>query len=418
MEILLITSYYPHNFGDTAFIKPEAPFLSNAFKKVHVFCRAHDALRYKNIEMPLNYNLISHKISSSKKYFTASNLSLLFYFFFFKEVFILWKERKINKATLKKAMYYIYHSKQEAIFLNQYISQNPEIKIIYTYWFDIGAMACIIYKKYYNKRMICITRAHGWDLYEFQQEDNYQPYKKWMDKHIDRVFFVSKAGYDYYLRLFAGPLKNKYILARLGIENPYTLQDTANLGTVNGWLNIVSCSFIIPLKRINLIILALSKITDISIKWVHIGNGTERNELENMAKNLLENKVNIIYNFLGNLDNDSVKKYYYENYFDCFLSTTETEGLPVSMMEALSFGIPIIASNVGGVPEIVNNDTGILLDPNNCVEELINALHRFAVMTSAETEALRKSCRKYWENNYMAETQYSQFIKYLKELQN
>jgi glycosyltransferase involved in cell wall biosynthesis len=262
----------------------------------------------------------------------------------------------------------------------------------------------------------CITRTHGGDSYEFEQKNNYQPYKKWMDKYIDRVFFASKSLYDYYLRLFAGSHKNKYIVSKLGTENPYTLQDTSNHIYVNGKLNIVSCSYMIHRKRIHLIIEALSKINDISIKWVHIGDGEERSDLENITKNLLE-KENISYNFLGNLDNDNIKKYYYDNHFDCFVSLTEAEGgNPVSMMEAISFGIPIISSNVGGVSEIVNQETGILLNPDNCVEELVNALHKIASMTIQETEKLRKSCRGYWEDNYRAETQYIKFVNNLKSL--
>jgi glycosyltransferase involved in cell wall biosynthesis len=236
-----------------------------------------------------------------------------------------------------------------------------------------------------------------------------------LDKHVERIFFASKAGLDYYLSVFAGPYKHKYILARLGTENTYTLQD--NNKSANRLLNIVSCAYMVPLKRIQLIVKALSEINDITIHWVHIGDGPERNNLENTAKDLLDKNTNITYDFIGHLDNNSLKKYYYDNYFDCFVSTTKTEGgNPVSMMEALSFGIPVIATNVGGVPELVNSDTGILLDSENCVEELINALHRFTIMTNTEKETLRRSCRKYWENNYRAETQYRKFVKCLKEL--
>lgn len=497
MEVLLITYYYPYNYGDCFFIKQEAPFLSEAFDKVHVLCIAGDISLHEKIDMPSNFvlisrhifsypfkkngcikdvflnsdNILSYSIINLQSYTSSSELpsnikrtflqkvkrrldinywtqkiwkklnlyyfllkiynlnnciSLYFYLFIFslkdyfvlhKEISILHKYKKYSFNTLEKAKYFLHYSKQIAFFLNQYISKNKEIKLLYSYWFDFGAMASIIIKKYFNKNIKCVTRTHGGDSYEHEQKDNYQPYKKWMDKYIDRVFFASKALYDYYIRKFAGTHKNKYVLSKLGTENPYILKDTENSVSENKCINIVSCAFIEQRKRINLIILALSKITDISIKWVHIGDGIDKNEIENMAKNLLENKENITYNFMGHLDNNSVKKYYYDNYFDCFLSTTESEGgNPVSMMEALSFGIPVIASNVGGVPELVNNETGILLDPDNCVEELINALHKFALMTNSEKETLRKSCRKYWEANYRAGTQYTQFVKYLKEL--
>lgn len=41
---------------------------------------------------------------------------------------------------------------------------------------------------------------------------------------------------------------------------------------------------------------------------------------------------------------------------------SDSEGIPVSIMEAMSFGIPVIARNVGGMSEIVNEENGLLLE--------------------------------------------------------
>jgi glycosyltransferase involved in cell wall biosynthesis len=416
MEIWLFTSYYPHNFGDTVFIKPEIPFLSRAFKKVHVTNMLNEGLQYKKVEVPANLHTISLKIlkPSGKHRKIKSAFSLVFHPFIlvhvmFFELRILLKQGKINFQVFVTAIRCLLNAILLALYIKQYLLQNPEIKIIYTYWFKNETLAALICKKYFNMPIKCITRVHGCDLYEFVQKNNYQPYKKWMDKYIDRIFFASKAGHDYYIDLFAGSNRNKYVVAKLGIENPYAVKNTNNEYS-NGYLNIVSCSFMVPGKRIHLIIEALSNISGISIKWVHIGDGAEKNKLLSLTKKLLDCKKNISYNFLGLMNNDSIKTYYARECIDIFVSTTASEGgNPVSMMEAISFGIPIISSNVGGVCEIVNKNTGILLDPDNCVNELVDALHHFSEMTAIETETLRKSCRKYWEN-YNAETQYTNFL--------
>lgn len=52
------------------------------------------------------------------------------------------------------------------------------------------------------------------------------------------------------------------------------------------------------------------------------------------------------------------------NDFDLFVNMSLSEGIPVSIMEAISFGIPIIATNVGGNAEIVNDETGVLIPVN------------------------------------------------------
>ena len=427
MEILLITSQYPYNCGDVVFIKPEMPFLSRAFDKVHVMYTDSNAVSYNKIDVPANVAIIPpplHDLRGTGKKYRRSRTLFISFFHPFKIVYIfmmeLWSllvHKKICTQTFKTAMNYILDANFYMVYLKKYLHENPEIRMIYTYWFERKTFAFLIYKKYFNKHIKCITRAHGYDLYEFQLDNNYQPYKRWMDKYIDSVFFVSKAGRDYYLNLFAGTIKNKYFISKLGIENKYKLKELNMNEYPEGLLNIVSCSYIIPRKRIHIIIMALSSIKTIPINWIHIGDGNERNNIENLALQLLGNNNNIKYNFLGHFDNDSIKEYYYNNNFDCFISTTEAEGgNPVSMMEAISFGIPIIASNVGGIPEVVNKDTGILLDPDNCVEELASALHRFSSMTSTEKQTLRKSCRKYWEDNYMAEKQYSVFVDNLKNI--
>jgi len=44
------------------------------------------------------------------------------------------------------------------------------------------------------------------------------------------------------------------------------------------------------------------------------------------------------------------------------MNLSETEGIPVSIMEAQSAGVPILATNLGGTSEIVNNENGFLVE--------------------------------------------------------
>jgi glycosyltransferase involved in cell wall biosynthesis len=130
-----------------------------------------------------------------------------------------------------------------------------------------------------------------------------------------------------------------------------------------------------------------------------------------MANNLLNNKDNVSFEFKGFMTNDLVLKYYQNNYLDCFISTSEYEGLPVSMMEAISFGIPVIAPDVGGVSEIVNEKTGILINKQCNISDIKQALldlHSFSDMKKTE---LRNGARMYWESGFNADVNYSTFVK-------
>lgn len=60
---------------------------------------------------------------------------------------------------------------------------------------------------------------------------------------------------------------------------------------------------------------------------------------------------------------------------DVFVLASRFEGLPISILEAMRAGLPVIASNVGGVPELVDGETGVLVSPGDAVG-LANALER------------------------------------------
>jgi len=60
--------------------------------------------------------------------------------------------------------------------------------------------------------------------------------------------------------------------------------------------------------------------------------------------------------------------------YDLFINTTNFDNTPVSVMEAMALGLPVISTNVGGLPYLIeNNKTGILVLPNN-VEAFVEAI--------------------------------------------
>ena len=107
---------------------------------------------------------------------------------------------------------------------------------------------------------------------------------------------------------------------------------------------------------------------------IHIGydnNSGLSNEIFRLA-----NELNVDFKILGYLDNSNVLDFYKNNEIDLFISLSETEGLPVSIMEAFtSNAVPAIATDVGGTSEIVNNENGYLINNNptpKLVAEKIN----------------------------------------------
>ena len=133
-----------------------------------------------------------------------------------------------------------------------------------------------------------------------------------------------------------------------------------NIDTSNEYKEIllVSCSELVPVKRVHLIIDILRHI-ETPLRWVHFGDGRLMPELKTRVKELPDN---INYELRGYVPNQGVLEFYQKNEVDLFVNVSESEGIPVSIMEAISFGIPILATDVGGVHEIVTDKTGVLVD--------------------------------------------------------
>jgi len=109
-----------------------------------------------------------------------------------------------------------------------------------------------------------------------------------------------------------------------------------------------------------------------NMKFVIIGDGEEREKLEYLIKkHNLEEKI-----ILTGAMPDAWK---YLKAFDIFILPSIKEGFPWTILEAMAAGIPVIATNVGAVPEIIeNNENGILIEPRDpkiiaeSIEKLIN----------------------------------------------
>jgi glycosyltransferase involved in cell wall biosynthesis len=123
-----------------------------------------------------------------------------------------------------------------------------------------------------------------------------------------------------------------------------------------------------------------------------IGDGVIVNDLLNQC---LEKEINNV-KFLGTKKN--IYKYLYET--DCFLLASRDEGLPIAIIEAMSIGLPIIATNVGGVPDLVINDfNGILIAPGS-VKKLKLAILLFSELSFSKKTSMGDNSLKLFTDGF------------------
>ena len=98
--------------------------------------------------------------------------------------------------------------------------------------------------------------------------------------------------------------------------------------------------------------------------------------LEETKRRAAELPDHIDWELRGRVPHEEVLRFYRENAVSLFASLSISEGIPVSMMEAMSFGVPVLAYAVCGIPELVTDRSGVLLDPSVSMDEACGALSR------------------------------------------
>ena len=109
--------------------------------------------------------------------------------------------------------------------------------------------------------------------------------------------------------------------------------------------------------------LGLEDRKEISLKLLIVGDGVERNALIRLTHEL---RISDYVEFTGHVPNAEVPNYL--NTIDVFvaLSRLESESFGVAIVEASAMGIPVVCSNIGGLPEVVKDgETGFLVEVDN-----------------------------------------------------
>lgn len=220
----------------------------------------------------------------------------------------------------------------------------------------------------------------------------------------DQIIAISQATRDYVLRLGAKPSKVKVVyngvdLARfrfirgkreemrrkLGIPQDATVVLTVRrLVYKNGVDTLLDCAKIATKKNPKIVFLAVGKGPDLeSVRGQVARLGLETN-----------------FKLVGFVSDDDLPFYY--NLADLFVLPSKSgEGLPLVALEAMACGLPVVATDVGGIKEILVNDYGKLVPPKQ-PELLANAILEFSAVdfSSRKTELRAKVEEKFsWDSN-------------------
>lgn len=264
--------------------------------------------------------------------------------------------------------------------LKKYL-QKEQIDIIHTHLFagdTWGRLAAIL-----AKVPVIISTEHNVNLDEGIIK---KTIKRWLSHFTKKIVAVSRAVKEYQIDAEKiDPAKIQIVyngidLAKFPFLTDYQLRQPLTLGII-GRLE-PQKGHLVTFNALSLILKKYSL-----TKLMIIGQGSQKKILEQAAKNLKIEK-----NLIWQPPQENVGSVL--NQLDLLLIPSLWEGLGLIALEALSVGLPVVASNIHGLKEVITNEeTGFLVEPNNpeqLAEKIINIIDHPENLTKTRTKGREK----------------------------
>lgn len=411
--LLLFTASYPYDGGaEQTFLDTEIVHLRREFDRVVLVPRKRTGSLLSlpaSMEVDESY---STKLDGVNPLVAFANI--LFSRLFFADI-LSRLSLLLYPQAIKRLALFVLGAQLTRDWVLTWFAQNkadPADCVFYTYWFDQAALGIGLVKRKHPQIRL-ISRVHGYDLYEeYYYNPPYWPLRPLALSLLDRLFPDSEAGL-YYLKKRYPDYSSRYEAALLGITDP----GFVNHPSTDGVFRIVSCSMLVPVKRVGLILegirIAASQRPHQRFEWQHIGNGARRMELQKLADETFPPNAKGC--LPGYTSKEALMSFYRATPADVFINASETEGTPVAVMEAVSCGIPVIATSVGGNKEIVGDRNGMLLGENPTPQDIADSIFKLLDNPRA-TSNMREESRKVWMERYNADANYGAFAKTLRAM--
>ncbi len=205
---------------------------------------------------------------------------------------------------------------------------------------------------------------HRWDI----RENNMLKEKA---RSARFVRIISKDGYNEVLKIIGSEYKNKCFILHVGVDIPkfineeekgdkdsFIIATPANLVEKKGHRYLIEAIGILKQKGYN-------------IKCYFLGDGPLREDLEKIVNDMNLGDIIIFY---GAKPHERLLELYRNREIDCVVLPSivtekgEYEGIPVSLIEAMSYKIPVVSTNTGGIPELLEGGAGIIVEQKNPYE--------------------------------------------------
>lgn len=411
-SLVLFTASYPYTVAaETTFLPPELERLCRSFRSILIVPAAiggrRDAIDAPNVRVDDSYA----RFIGSKARLAAWALRAALDAALWRELLSRWRIMLTSGNALARAVHAIVLARMTERWLEEHRhAVRWDDAVLYSWWFDGITLGLAWFGRTVDAPVV--TRAHGRDLYEERQKAPYLPFRAESLARVTRVFSVSDAGARYLARRYPA-FADRVAVARIGIDDPAFLAPAS----ADGVFRVVSCSFLLPVKRVDLMARGIAEagrmLPGRRFAWTHIGDGAGKAALASLAGSVMP--PNVSWSLPDYPGRQGLNDYYRTHPIDVFMNTSASEGTPVGIMEAISVGIPVLATAVGGNPEIVGPENGALLPADPTPAEIGATIVALAG-DPQRLAAMRTASRTKWEAQYSAASNYRLFAETIKSL--
>ena len=276
--------------------------------------------------------------------------------------------------------------------LRSFAREHGRIDLAYSYWFDYATLGALRSRHVVDA---VASRAHRHDNFDYASPDGRLPFRRHMAPRLDLLAPISDVGLAYARERFGVPESRSHTY-RLGV--PAT-DDISPVPPADGPVRLLSVSSLTPVKRVDRLIETLEVLATggLDIEWSHAGSGPLAEELRRQAEALPRN---VRVTWLGQLGHDQLTAVLAEPW-NLIVNVSSSEGVPVSLMEAMGRGIPVAATAVGGTAELIVPPDGVLLPPNAMTSEWAAKI-RSAIPRTRDPEwraGFRNDVRERWNED-------------------
>ena len=268
------------------------------------------------------------------------------------------------------------------LFLMQLMLNKVDIIHIHSASYNSFHRKYIFFRiaKWFNKKVL--FQVHGAEFHLFFQNSNKKHKIKYLLEHVDAVICLSNEWKSFFEEKFS--LNNIYVLNNVV---DYVTYGKKRFDTYP--IQFLFLGYIDKRKGIWDIceVIAENKtVFEGKIKIKIGGNGQKKKLVEFIEKYNLEE----IIEYIGWVDDMAKINCLQESHV--YLLPSYNEGLPISILEAMSYSMPIISTKVGGIPNVVSQTNGFLLKPGD-KKALLDAISYF-VSNPEEIEKMGEVSKK------------------------